>query len=100
MPRRPSPHDCARALWLLGIEPPVSTAQLQAAYRARMSQAHPDLHHDSDVRSEAANVLSRALNAARDVVAEWIASDREWPRLAGQADAAAGSPPPSQPVAA
>lgn len=83
MPRRLSQRDCARALWLLGLEPPVTAAELQAAYRSRMAQAHPDLHQDSDARSEAANVLSRALNGARDLVAEWIESDRDWPRLAG-----------------
>jgi len=48
-----------------------------------MAQAHPDLHHDSDARREAANVLSRALNGARDLVADWMASERDWPRLAG-----------------
>ncbi|HEY7257525.1 MAG TPA: J domain-containing protein [Gaiellales bacterium] len=100
MARRPSQRDCARALWLLGIEPPVSTAQLQAAYRARMAQAHPDLHHDSDARSEAANVLSRALNAARDLVSEWIASDREWPRLARPGEAPASDPARADPVPA
>jgi hypothetical protein len=100
LPRRPSERDCTRALWLLGIEPPVTTAQLQAAYRARIAQAHPDLHHDSETRREAANVLSRAVNGARDLLAEWIASDRAWPRLSGQAGAAAGSPPPSEPVPA
>src|SRR5256885_1071026 len=83
MGRRSSPRDCARALWLLGIEPPVTPAQLQAAYRARIAQAHPDLHLDSEARTEAANVLSRALNEARDLVAEWIAADRSWPALAG-----------------
>jgi hypothetical protein len=83
MARRSTPRDCARALWLLGLEPPVTAAQLQAAYRARMVQAHPDLHQDSDARSEAANVLSRALNSARDLIAEWIESGREWPGQAG-----------------
>jgi hypothetical protein len=98
--RRPSQRDCARALWLLGIEPPVTTGQLQAAYRARMAQAHPDLHHDSDTRTDAANVLSRALNAARDLVAEWIASDRDWPRLGGVEEAGAHTSAPRDPVPA
>jgi hypothetical protein len=98
MRRRPSERDCARALWLLGIEPPVTTARLQGAYRARIAQAHPDLHHESETRREAANVLSRALNAARDLVAEWIASEREWPRLAGTGEAAASAPAPPDPV--
>ena len=61
----------------------MTPAGLHAAYRARIARAHPDLHVDSEARTEAANVLSRALNAARDLVAEWIASEREWPALAG-----------------
>jgi hypothetical protein len=94
MARRSSPRDCARALWLLGIEPPVTPPQLQAAYRARIAQAHPDLHLDSEARTEAANVLSRALNEARDLVSEWIASDRSWPALAGSGHVAPNPPPP------
>ena len=86
MPRRTSPRDCARALWLLGIEPPVTAAQLQAAYRARIAQAHPDLHLDSEARTEAANVLSRAINEARDLVSDWISRR---PGLAGAARARA-----------
>ena len=101
MAGHPSHHDCARALWLLGIEPPVTATQLQAAYRARIAQAHPDLHLDSEARTEAANVLSRALNAARDLVADWIASDRDWPALGGRAPAAqATATRRSRPVAA
>ena len=99
MPRRTSPRDCARALWLLGIEPPVTSAQLQAAYRARIAQAHPDLHLDSEARTEAANVLSRAINEARDLVSEWIAADRDWPALAGSR-AASRSPAPPDPMPA
>ena len=99
MARRSSPRDCARALWLLGIEPPVTPAKLQAAYRARIAQAHPDLHLDSTARTEAANVLSRALNEARDLVAAWIAADRDWPTLAGSRGAAR-SPGPPDPIPA
>ena len=99
MPRRTSPRDCARALWLLGIEPPVTPAQLQAAYRARIAQAHPDLHLESEARTEAANVLSRAINEARDLVSDWIAADRDWPALGGSR-AASRSPAPPDPVAA
>jgi hypothetical protein len=98
MARHPSPRDCARALWLFGIEPPVTPAQLQAAYRARIAQAHPDLHLGSEARTEAANVLSRALNEARDLVAEWIAADRDWPTLAGTSQAVARSAVPPDPV--
>lgn len=94
MPRRTSPRDCARALWLLGIEPPVTSARLQAAYRARIAQAHPDLHLDSEARTEAANVLSRAINEARDLVSDWIAADRDWPALAGSRTASRSPAPP------
>lgn len=99
MPRRTSPRDCARALWLLGIEPPVTSAQLQAAYRARIAQAHPDLHLDSEARTDAANVLSRAINEARDLVSDWIAADRDWPALAGSR-AASRTPAPPDPMPA
>jgi hypothetical protein len=99
MARRSSPRDCARALWLLGIEPPVTPAELQTAYRARIAQAHPDLHLDSEARTEAANVLSRALNEARDLVSEWIAADRSWPALEG-AGHVVRKPPPPDPVPA
>ena len=99
MPRRTSPRDCARALWLLGIEPPVTPAQLQAAYRARIAQAHPDLHLESEARTEAANVLSRAINEARDLVSDWIAADRDWPALAGSR-AVSRSPAPPDPMPA
>jgi hypothetical protein len=94
MPRRLPERECARALWLLGLDPPVTPAQLQAAYRARMAQAHPDLHQSSEARAEAANVLSRALNGARDLVAEWIASERDWPRLVRPGRAAGPAAPP------
>ena len=96
MARHASPRDCARALWILGLEPPVSGAQLQAAYRARVARAHPDLHADSEARSEAANVLTRALNAARDLVAEWITAGRDWPVQAA-AGAGTSAPPPRGP---
>ena len=79
MARPPTQRDCARALWLLGLEPPVTAAALQAAYRARITRAHPDRHVDSQARVDAANVLTRALNAARDLVADWIDADRPWP---------------------
>jgi len=98
MARRSSPRDCARALWLLGIEPPVTPDRLQAAYRSRIAQAHPDLHLDSEARTEAANVLSRALNDARDLVAEWIAADRIWPALTGSPHVAPTPPPDPVPA--
>ncbi len=72
-------RDCARALWLLGLQPPVEADELARAWKARVARSHPDLHAMSEARSEAATVLTRALNDARDTVAAWIASGREWP---------------------
>ena len=69
MPRRgPSSRDCARALWLLGLTPPVTSDELTTAYRDRVRRTHPDLHTASEARSEAATVLTRALNDARSVI--------------------------------
>jgi hypothetical protein len=80
MPTRSrSGHACARALWLLGLTPPVTEDELTAAWRARITKAHPDRHAGSAERTDAANVMTRALNDARAVVAEWIASGRDWP---------------------
>jgi len=91
--RRTSDRDCSRALWLLGLSAPVTADELTAAYRSRISQAHPDRHAGSAERSEAANTLTRALNDARAVVAEWIGSGREWP--IAPAHAANGSSRPA-----
>ncbi len=89
-------RDCARALWLLGLEAPVTPDELTAAYRARIAKAHPDLHIASAERSDAANTLTRALNDARAVVQEWIGSGRDWPRTAAPAAAGTG-PAPARP---
>ncbi len=85
---RPTERDCARALWLLGLQPPVNERQLRSAFKARLLRSHPDLHADSDDRTRAATVLTRALNDARAVVAGWIESERPWPKpgLAGEVD--------------
>jgi hypothetical protein len=81
-------RDCARALWLLGLEPPVTERELRSAFKARLLRSHPDLHAGSDTRTRAATVLTRALNDARTVVAGWIESGRPWPRpgLTGEID--------------
>jgi hypothetical protein len=71
--------QCARALWLLGLRPPVEEDELARAWKQRVARTHPDLHASSEPRSEAATVLTRALNDARDVVQAWIESGREWP---------------------
>jgi len=77
--KRTTRADVARALWLLGLEPPVDERQLTVAWRGRVARTHPDLHIESDRRSEAATLLTTALNDARRVVAEWIDSGRDWP---------------------
>ena len=77
--RRTTRTDVARALWLLGLEPPVDERELARAWRGRVARTHPDLHIESDRRAEAATLLTTALNDARRVVAEWIDSGREWP---------------------
>jgi hypothetical protein len=102
MPRRRarSHNDCARALWLLGLTPPVSADELASAYRARISQAHPDRHVGSATRSEAANTLTRALNDARAVVAEWIGSGRDWPAPPSAAPTSTARPAKPAPAAA
>jgi hypothetical protein len=71
--------QCARALWLLGLRPPVEEDELARAWKQRVARTHPDLHASSEQRSEAATVLTRALNDARDVVQAWIDNGREWP---------------------
>lgn len=76
-------RECARALWLLGLRAPVAEAELASAWRARIRQAHPDRHIDSEQRVEAATLLTRALNDARGVIAEWITSGRPWPSRDG-----------------
>ena len=91
--RAPRTTDCARALWLLGLQPPVDPDELAAAWKRRVTRAHPDLHAVSEQRSEAATVLTRALNDARDTVQAWIASGREWPQ-----PAMGGRTVPAQPV--
>jgi hypothetical protein len=93
MARAPSARDCSRALWLLGLDPPVTATALQTAYRARIARAHPDRHLDSAARAEAAHVLTRALNAARDLLADWIDSDRPWPARAPAAPPRATTAP-------
>ena len=81
--RRTTRADVARALWLLGLEPPVDERELARAWRGHVARTHPDLHIESDRRAEAATLLTTALNDARRVVAEWIDSGREWPAADG-----------------
>jgi hypothetical protein len=90
--------ECARALWLLGLEPPVEHDELARAWKLRVARTHPDRHAQSERRSEAATVLTTAINQARDLVAAWIDSGREWPAPAGRAKAPRR--PPQQPAEA
>jgi hypothetical protein len=81
--RNTSGRECARALWLLGLEAPVTKEQLATAWRSRVARTHPDRHASSG-KGEAATTLTRALNEARSVISEWIASGREWPTARGE----------------
>ncbi len=81
--RGPSVADCRRALWLLGVTPPVDHAGVLRAWRARVAQTHPDRHLGDERREEAAATLTRALNDARATLDRWIDEDRDWPPQAG-----------------
>lgn len=80
---RRSARECARALWLLGLVPPVSAREVNAAWRARVARTHPDLHGGDRRKAEAAETLTRALNEAKDALLAWIADDLPWPDAAG-----------------
>src|SRR6476620_1846096 len=80
---RRSARECARALWLLGLVPPVSAREVNAAWRARVARTHPDLHAASAKKVEAAETLTRALNDAKDALLRWIEEGRRWRRSAG-----------------
>jgi len=83
-PRRdPTTRDCNRALWLLGLEPPVTSAEVTAAYRERVARTHPDRHAGTAAKEAAAATLTRALNDARATLETWIASENDWPGRAG-----------------
>ena len=81
MPRRQSHTvaECRRALWLLGLEPPVDSKAVLLAWRGRVAQTHPDRHVGDADRERAAETLTRALNDAREVLDAWIAEERDWP---------------------
>ncbi len=81
--RDPTVRDCARALWLLGLEAPVTGPEISAAYRTRVARTHPDRHAGSAAKEAAAATLTRALNDARAVLETWIAEDRDWPSRRG-----------------
>ncbi len=89
--------DCARALWLLGLEPPVSARQLTAAWRERVVLTHPDRHLGDERRAHAATILTSALNDARTVVGEWIGSGRTWPSPRSAVAEAAPGPAQEEP---
>jgi hypothetical protein len=72
-------RDCARALWLLGLAPPVTRDEVTVAWRERVARTHPDRYATAPAKAEAAAVLTRALNDARRVLNGWIDERREWP---------------------
>ena len=76
--------ECRRALWLLGIEPPTDAKGVLLAWRRRVAQTHPDRHVGDPEREEAAVLLTRALNEAREVLDWWIATERDWPPSGGR----------------
>jgi hypothetical protein len=95
--RGPSRRDCARALWLLGLEPPVTPAAVATAWRERVARAHPDRHEEASGRRDAAETLTRALNEARDVLVAWIEAGREWPAPLGRRPDPAPNAPSADP---
>jgi hypothetical protein len=62
----------------------VEPDELARAWKLRVARTHPDLHAQSERRTEAATVLTTAINQARDVVSAWIESGREWPAPSGK----------------
>jgi hypothetical protein len=83
-PRRgPTARDCARALWLLGLTPPVDHDEVSTAWKQRVSRAHPDRHRGRGSREHAAETLTRALNDARDTLSWWIDQGLDWPDRRG-----------------
>ena len=80
---RRSARECARALWLLDLVPPVGAREVNAAWRARVARTHPDLHGSATRKAKAAEMLTRALNEAKDTLLQWIEEGLDWPRPAG-----------------
>ena len=68
-----------RALWLLGLAPPVDVREVNAAWRGRVARTHPDVHASAPSKVAAAETLTRALNDAKDTLLAWIEADLEWP---------------------
>ena len=75
--KSPSLSQCARALWLLGLDWPESIDEISAAWRRRVASAHPDRHSE---RSTAATRLTAAFNEAREICEWWLAEGHEWPK--------------------
>ena len=73
----PTITQCARALWLLGLDWPESVEEITAAWKQRVSRAHPDRHSN---RSAAATRLTAAFNEAREICEWWLAQDSGWPK--------------------
>lgn len=69
---RPQPDPQSEALALLGLEPGAGIGDIQAAFRARMAEAHPDAGGSDDA--------ARAVTAARDLLLDRIDARNQTPR--------------------
>jgi hypothetical protein len=101
--RRISSSEVARALWLLGLVPPVGVAELSRAWRERVALTHPDRFGDDPRKAGAAELLTRALNDARTIVREWQERGEAWPepargRAAARPAAAPRAEEPAEPA--
>ena len=71
--------ECRRALWLLGVAPPLDHRGVLLAWRRRVAQTHPDRHLGDAAREAAA--------AARDRLGAgwvWAHAGLCWLTLAGR----------------
>lgn len=73
----PTITQCARSLWLLGLDWPESADEITAAWKQRVARAHPDRHSE---RSAAATRLTAAFNEAREICEWWLEQDTGWPK--------------------
>jgi hypothetical protein len=69
---RPRPDPESEALALLGLEPGAGVGDIQAAFRARMAEAHPDAGGSDEA--------ARAVTAARDLLLDRIDARSHKPR--------------------
>jgi len=67
-PRPDSPKDISWAYQVLGVAPTASDAQVQAAWRKRRIENHPDRAAHDPVEFQRLNRVSADINRARDVI--------------------------------